>query len=390
MWNLTLRTLILTAFLFTTTGLVHAQKDEMACSQEPGSRFFWVERAFCDLDVHGPDKAQGLIIWNHGISQTLEEWRSPVPPAFRLLQARGWDVIAIKRHNLAERDTETSLYRTVQRTLEEAKKQRAAGYRKLVVAGQSFGGYAALETADRAEFYAAVAMAPGVRAWGATGRLDPTITDRLLERANVARFGLVFPKDDALFGNLERGPSADKMLARRGLPYLLLDETSDVKGHGGGTGGKFALRYGLCLVEFLSAPAIAAGRHACPAPKDDWTVAKELLLPKGQSPPRSEPRTLPAEVRSLAGTWYGLVEETLVLFALIEGPGTRAMYRWVTTRPGGGHYDATIRDGQASAKLPNRASITVAPAGDEAVVLTWTSADGSRVLKGTLRRAAEE
>ena len=50
-----------------------------------------MERAFCDLPAHGPDKAQGVIVWNHGIHGTLEQWRHPVPPVFRLLQSRGWD-----------------------------------------------------------------------------------------------------------------------------------------------------------------------------------------------------------------------------------------------------------------------------------------------------------
>jgi hypothetical protein len=72
--------------------------DELACGQQPGSRFFWIERAFCDLPVHGPERANGVVIWNHGIHGSLQSWMAPAPPAFRLLQARGWDVIMVKRH----------------------------------------------------------------------------------------------------------------------------------------------------------------------------------------------------------------------------------------------------------------------------------------------------
>src|SRR5438034_11713612 len=79
-----------------------AQAADMSCQQVPGNRFYWVERAFCDLEPSGPEKARGLIVWNHGISGTLESYKAPAPLAFRLLQARGWDVIMIKRHNLAE------------------------------------------------------------------------------------------------------------------------------------------------------------------------------------------------------------------------------------------------------------------------------------------------
>ena len=97
-------------------------KDELMCGREPGNRFYWVERAFCDLSVNGPEKAHGVIIWNHGISGTTEQWRYPVPPAFRLLQTCGWDVIAIKRHNQGDAIA-NPLERAVQRTLEEAKHQ---------------------------------------------------------------------------------------------------------------------------------------------------------------------------------------------------------------------------------------------------------------------------
>jgi hypothetical protein len=76
---------------------------ELACNQQPGDRFYWLERAFCDLEVLGPERAHGLIIWNHGIHGTTESWKTPAPPVLRLVQARGWDVIMLKRHHLARR-----------------------------------------------------------------------------------------------------------------------------------------------------------------------------------------------------------------------------------------------------------------------------------------------
>src|SRR5919109_4168964 len=116
--------------------------DDLACHQQPGSRWFWIERAFCDLPTNGPERASGAIIWNHGISGTTQSWMAPAPPAFRLLQARGWDVVMLKRHHAAEGDN--ALYRTVQRTLQEVAALKKAGYRKVALAGQSFGGYVTL------------------------------------------------------------------------------------------------------------------------------------------------------------------------------------------------------------------------------------------------------
>jgi pimeloyl-ACP methyl ester carboxylesterase len=375
-----------------------ADRDRMAgastaegCNQEPGNRFFWIERAFCDLPPNGPEQAKGIVIWNHGISATTEQWRAPVPPVFRLLQVRGWDVVIIKRHNLAEANWNVSLYSSVGRTLEQVRHERQRGYRRIVLAGQSFGGYITLDAAEQsADVFGVIAMAPGVREASASGRsLDPTLTERGLQRLKVERVALVFPKNDGFFSNIVRGPGAEKVLRARPYPYLLFDETSGLTGHGGGTGGKFAFLYGLCLSEFLAAPALPAGRFACPAP-DARAVITELLLPKEGAPKLLEdPNRVPAEVKPLAGRWYALLEdslgESLIFFALMDSGGSRprVFYRLATSRIGGGIYDATIANGRVDITLPNRSRIVVeaTPIGP---TLTWTSADGVRVVKAPL------
>ena len=344
-----------------------------------------MERAFCDLPAHGPDKAEGVIIWNHGIHGTLEQWRHPVPPVFRLLQSRGWDVITIKRHHQGDA-VANPLDRAVQRTLEEAKTQTKLGYRKIVAAGQSFGGYISLDAVDTsADFFAVVAMAPGLRPHGASGRLDAAVTDRILQSAKTRRIALVFPKDDAMFGNVVRGESANQILARRGLPYLLFDETTDLTGHGGGTGGRFALRYGLCLAEFLAAPDVPGGRFTCPT-SDEWTVVRELLL--RTNPPKvvKDGAELPVEIRSLTGWWYGLLGETLVLVGLVDGGG-RLAYRWLTSREGAATVRASVKDGRVRGVLPNRATLEVTPTAG-GTTLSWTSSDG-RILTTTLARGRD-
>jgi pimeloyl-ACP methyl ester carboxylesterase len=362
---------------------VTAEQDDLACQQQPANRFFWLERAFCDLPTNGADRANGVVIWNHGMSGTTQTWMAPAPPALRLLQARGWDVIMLKRHNAAE--TENALYRTVQRTLQEAAAQRKAGYRKVVLAGQSFGGYATLEAVETSpDIDAAVAFAPGVRSLGATGRLDSSIIERILQRANVGRLALVFPKDDSLFGYQERGPRAQAILSRRTVPYLLLDETSGVRGHGGGVSGRFALRYGLCLAEFLAAPTLPIGRFTCPPATDEWALVRELLLP----PPTERPpfirdaSALPEPVNSLIGLRWGMIDDTVVLVAPVASePGRiRLMYR--STGIGGGVFDATVKDGAIRAVLSNKSTVTLKPERDG--TLTWTAADGSRSVNAPL------
>ena len=386
------RVFVVLAVLGALVGDAAAQPTDMSCQQAPGNRFFWVERAYCDLEMSGPEKAQGLIIWNHGISSTLESYKAPAALVFRLLQTRGWDVIMIKRHNQAE-STPGLLYRTVQRTLEEAKTQRKLGYRKIVLAGQSFGGHVTLEALDESpDVFAAIALAPGVRAAGASGRLDAGVTEQQLQRAKTERIAVVFPKDDSVFDNLVRGESADRILGRRNLPYLLLDETSGLTGHGGGVGGRFAVRYGLCLAEFLSTPQLPGGRFTCPPSGDPWRVVRDLLLPTLASRPAiaTDPAALPGGLGRFTGMWYALIDESVVLFALVPSDHgkLRALYRSSSFSRTGLVYDAEVRDGRVHVTLPARDRITVGPDADDSLI-TWTSTDGSRTLKGKLVRAAE-
>jgi len=281
----------------------------------------------------------------------------------------------------------------VQRTLEEAAAAKKLGYRKVALAGQSFGGYVSLEAIDTSpDLDAVVAFAPGVRMSRPTGSLDPSITDRILRRAKVGRIAVVFPKDDELFGYLPRGESALAILGRRSVPYLLLDETSGLSGHGGGVTGRFALRYGLCLADFLSADTLPAGRFTCLKVADEWTVVRDLLLqPLAERPSMlREAAAFPAPVATLLGPRWAMLADTVVLVALVNGGAgqLRLMYRsssWL----GSGVFDAVVRDGGIHAVLSDRATLSLSADGDSGT-LTWTSADGSRSVKAPLALGRDE
>jgi pimeloyl-ACP methyl ester carboxylesterase len=357
-----------------------------ACGQFPGHRFTWVEPAFCDLPAVGAERAHGVVIWNHGISGTTESYLSPAPPAFRLLQARGWDVVIVKRHNLAETDAESSAARAVARTLEEVRARRAAGYRRVVLAGQSFGGHVALEAADgNSDVFAVVAMAPGLRHRAASGGLDAIATERQLARLRAGRVVLVLPGEDALFGSAVRGPGVEAALRAHRASYLLIDESSEVRGHAAGMTGRFALRYGACLADFLGPGTVAPGPFPCQPPAHEATLVRELVFAAGIPAVVRDPSQLPTAVQSLTGWWYGLIGDTIVVFALVDERGRRVAYRWVASRVGGGVYDATVRNGRVTVTMP-KSSIAVGPAGEGAEI-TWTSREDGRVRTVPLVRA---
>ena len=346
-------------------------RDSMRCGQNPLGRWFWVERAFCDMPWHGPTAARGIVIWNHGIHGTVGQYTAPVAPVFRLMQARGWDVVKIARNNLGETSGEKSLYRAVERTLEEISARRREGYARVVLAGQSFGGYITLDAAESSKgLYGVVAMAPGVRAIGGAGSLDAAVTERTIGQLSVDRLTLVFPRNDTLFGSLDRGPGAAKALARRKGSFLLLDETYDILDHGGGTTGKFAVMYGLCVVQYLMSPDAATEPVRCPeSAAERRALARELL------PSRPDP-TPPDSVTLIEGPWYGILEPAgeIVSLSIVDVAwiGRRAMFGTAGGWRRGGLYELSAGEpGVTTFRLGDRGTITV-----KETALTWTPAGG--------------
>lgn len=373
-----------------------AQEPELRCGQEPGSRFFWTEWGFCDLPPHGPEKARGLVIWNHGIAGTAEQYKAAPALALRLLHPRGWDILKLNRNNLGE-TRDLSLARAAERNAAEIRTQLARGYRRVVLAGQSFGGYIALETAAGSrDVFGVVAMAPGVTARGGVDRLDPSITERLIAEVKARRLALVLPQGDALFDNRVRGPGVLRALAGRPAPYLLIDETATaVTGHGGGLGGRFALRYGHCLADFLSAAdAPPPGRIVCSGGREA-AAARDLLLtpwPAGAPPTRDgdAPAAFPPPP---GGFWYGLVGETVVVAIVLRGEGDalRVLYRAASPNVSGGVHPARWQGDELRATLGEGSvpSIALRRAPGNALELHWTSADGGRTLRTTLYPAGD-
>jgi len=345
-------------------------RDSMRCGQNPMGRWFWVERAFCDMPWHGPSRAGGIVIWNHGIHGTVGQYVAPVPPVFRLLQARGWDVVKIARNNLGETSGDKSLYRAVERTLEEISTRRREGYARVILAGQSFGGYITLDAAESSkDLHGVVAMAPGVRAIGGAGSLDAAVTERTLGRLSVDRLALVFPRNDTLFGSQDRGPGAAKALARRKGSFLLLDEKYNILDHGGGTTGKFAVMYGLCLVQYLTSPDPATEPVRCAENAAEQRILAKELLPK-------RPNATPQDnVKPIADSWYGILEPSgeIVSFAIVDvvGIGRRAMFSSAGGWRRGGLYEFSAGELGVTFRLGDRGAITV-----KETALTWTPAGG--------------
>ena len=346
-----------------------AKLDPLRCGQEPGNRYFWLEHGYCDLPHHRPDRAHGVVIWNHGIAGTLVQYSAPPALAMRLLQTRGWDVIALKRNNLGE--TGDSYQRAERRVLEEIAAQRARGYRKVVVAGQSFGGRVALEIGRASDdVFAALAFAPGMEV-DVGNRRDQGPTDRRIREARVERLVVVYPGNDTLFGSMDRGRTSRLILAWRTRPWLLFDESAGLQGHGGGSGGNFVFRYGLCLARFLGAAELPGGKFDCQGDSDSFDVTRELLPP-------IPPGVVPIENPGLRGVFYGVVGETIRAVMRVQpvrGSAPAVLYRTANTSGASGAVYPVTSDGEGYAfTLGNKSTVAIQPRPDGTTSMVWKSA----------------
>ncbi len=107
---------------------------------------------------HGPQAAEGVVIWSHGYGgPAVDHRRRNLPGPLALLNDAGWDVLRFDR-DPAE-DTLPVALSTLLRALPLL---REAGYRRIVLGGQSRGGWqSVMAAAERPDWvHAVLAFAP--------------------------------------------------------------------------------------------------------------------------------------------------------------------------------------------------------------------------------------
>ena len=209
----------------------------------------------------GSERAQGAVIWSHGRSLQKECALAPTPEYIGGFRAAGWDTFRLNRPRSA--DTQAASGAALAEAAEALKHR---GYRRVVLAGQSFGAFISLIAAGRSEAvdavigtapaaYGSAESNPSGFAQNATGLYD------LLGAVRRARIALFFFEGD-VFDPGGRGPMADQILAAHGLTRLVVDRPAGLPTHWAAAGPAFATQYASCLVAF-AAGNLRAGTPDC-------------------------------------------------------------------------------------------------------------------------------
>jgi pimeloyl-ACP methyl ester carboxylesterase len=213
---------------------------------------------------HGPQAAEGVIVFSHGYGgPQADRSRRLLPGVTAMLNDAGWDVMEFER-DPAEDHVGASLP-ALSRALPMLHR---AGYRRVVLAGQSRGAWqSVMAAAERPELvHAVIALAPAAHGQASgPNTLGVALDDfrRLLAglpadgpRLAVAVFeGDPFDPDPAARAALVAGRAGS-----RSAPTLALHPERPVEGHGGGNHWRFTQGHGPCLMSLVRSPEAAAPR----------------------------------------------------------------------------------------------------------------------------------
>jgi hypothetical protein len=219
----------------------------MAYEIVPDQRFLW----------RGMREAAGAYVWGHGRSAGQDSRGQQPQPHVRWFNNAGWDVFRFDRHpNSDDPDRAAGWLR------EGILALRAAGYRQVVVGGQSRGAWNALMMlAVPGLADAVVAISPARHGDVAIGNPNyPRATEdfrELLTQAadRRARVAIATFQGD----NFVPDPDARSALVRELLPsraahMLWIDRPPGLQGHGAGASWRFGDAFGGCIFRFVTQP----------------------------------------------------------------------------------------------------------------------------------------
>ncbi len=360
-----------------------------------------------DGSLLGAQQAAGAVVWNHGRSIMVEDSKSPSPPFLRTLRDSGWDILRFNR----PRDGDT-LSASSERLVERVAELKRQGYRRIVLAGQSFGAFLALMAADAtSDVDAVVATAPA--AFGSfdefydSWRLNASRLYPLLEKVRQARVMLFFFHGDD-FDPGGRGERSRAILAKRGLGFSVVDQPAFLTGHWAFSTGLFLRRFGGCIRDFADADGLK-GELACSptwgeAPSADLDLPNDLLHRRPEKPSVLPAIGASAPAASLASTpvgnatggacWYGFYPNGReVLFALeaAQGREVTAVYALGPGIDKGEPAEWSRRIGRIAGDEfvfaeKGKSGLRLRPRADGGLGLTWTSPDGKVAMEAGLRR----
>jgi len=214
---------------------------------------------------YGPQGAKGAIVWSHGNAGQAIDWKQSVPAYLRAFSNDGWDVYRFDRDPAYDR-----LDWAVRKLKDGARALRAAGYHRVIAAGQSRGAWHSIQAAREPGLLdVVIAAAPAMHGniYQSGGQMLAAVDDfkaivRGASEAHVPVVLMLFTGDIYDSDPVARGSYTVQQLTATGTPVLLIDRPLGIGGHHGGDTPEFGQRFGACMVHFVD--VLPAGATSCP------------------------------------------------------------------------------------------------------------------------------
>jgi hypothetical protein len=217
----------------------------------------------------GPASAKGVVYFVRGYypGEPTPDRFNIVPYFLKSLNASGWDAIDA-RGPAREPDPGPARGLWMARRAEPFVGERLAalkaqGYRRVVLAGHSWGGWLGLLLGKNSVADALIASVPsafGKPTSAYTGKTNPNFRLALTQFSPaIAGVGvptvLILPEDHEWDPDpAVRAAIADKNFARTGVPHLVIDRPRGFTGHTAGRLPFFDFAFGKCVAAFLERP----------------------------------------------------------------------------------------------------------------------------------------
>jgi hypothetical protein len=235
----------------------------------------------------GPEKSKGVIYYIRGWGfQTRKGPRGgyliddfqTAPYFMKSLSEAGWDVIAGKYPNVpvAGRSSEF-VDRAAAYVSGRVRELKKMGYRRVVLSGQSWGGWISLLVARGQGPGPDALLLTAPTTWGTrvllSGKPNPNFTKGitqlrpLLEAVRVPTVLSVFANDPFEAG--ERGLMTREILTRKKIPHLVLNKPAGFGGHTSASLPVFDYAFGACIRRLIDDSDDAPCLHP-PLRNDDF------------------------------------------------------------------------------------------------------------------------
>jgi alpha-beta hydrolase superfamily lysophospholipase len=206
---------------------------------------------------HGP-QGRGAVLWTHGRGGEPASPQARMPhPFVQRFNNAGFDVWLLLREPRADRNYDRVLSFADETLRAAAQWLRAEqGYERVIAAGQSAGGWAALAALDTPGLLDGAIVVAGAGYYVAPdGRRNLLDFDALLARVRDpdAPIVAVMFQGDPLLPDPGRSAAAmRRALGWRTGPLLVIDRPAGLTGHGAGVAPAFNDRFGECLLRLIA------------------------------------------------------------------------------------------------------------------------------------------